>query len=209
MDIEYKGANCVVITTKKGVAVTDPKLSLVGLKDYSGKFEVQLATQPEFAVEGREGLTVNGPGEYETENFSIRAAAAQRHIDTPDQPKGATVIRIATTEVAIAVVGHITGDLSEEDLEALGIVDIVIIPVGGNGYTLDAHGAIKLIRQLDPRIVIPVHYDDPALKYEVPQAELEPFLKELGAVHETTPKLRLKGGAMPEALTVYEITRTS
>ncbi|PLS80619.1 Zn-dependent hydrolase [Candidatus Saccharibacteria bacterium] len=211
MDIEYKGANCITLSTKQATVAVDPNVALVGLKNPTGKMTVQVATQEEFAVEPEAGvLKVSGPGEYELEaGVSIVGIAAQRHIDTTNDGKKATVYRVEIGDISVAVVGHITGQLSGTQLEALGVIDVLVVPVGNSGYTLDAHEAIAIVRQVDPKVIIPTHYADDAAKYEVPQAELEPFLKELGATHETVAKLKLKAGQLPETLTVYEITRTS
>jgi len=206
MDIEYKGANCVVISSKQVTLVVDPKLSEVGLKDILPKDAVVVATQTDFSIPNDE-VSIDQPGEYEVKNISIAGVGAQRHIDTSG--KLATMYRIATSDFAIAVVGHVATPLSEEQLEALGVVDVAIVPVGGSGYTLDAHQAVTLVRQLSPKIVIPVHYADAAINYEVPQMELEPFVKELGAPVEQMSKLKLKSGALPEVLTLFEIQRTS
>lgn len=209
MDIEFKGANCVVINTKKGTVVVDPKLSLVGLKDYSGKMTVQLLTQSEFGVANDNVIVMDGPGEYEVQDVSLRGIAAQRQIDTPEDGKKTTIYRLESSEISVAIVGHVAGPLAEDQLEALGIIDVLIIPVGNSGYTLDAHGAVQVVRQVEPKIVIPTYYADNSLKFEVPPAELDPFLKELSATAEETPKLKLKPGTLPETLTVYKIARTS
>lgn len=206
MDIEYKGANCIVISTKQATLVIDPKLSEVGLKDVLPKDAVVVATQSSFSVPNDE-VAVDQPGEYEVKNISITGVGAQRHIDTTG--KAATMYRIATSDFAVAVVGHVATPLTEEQLEALGVVDVAIVPIGGSGYTLDSHQAVSVARQLDPKIVIPTHYADKAITYEVPQMELEPFIKECGAPVEQTTKLKLKAGALPETLTVYELQRTS
>jgi hypothetical protein len=163
-DIEYKGANGVVITTKKTTAVIDPKLSLVGLKDLTVKGAVEIATEPRFAVNGQDAqLSVEGPGEYELGDFSIRGVSATRHVDTESDEKIATAYRIEVGDVRIAVLGNIAPNLSEDQLESLGVVDILIIPVGGGGYTLDATSASSLVRQIDPKVVIPIHYADSAI----------------------------------------------
>jgi L-ascorbate metabolism protein UlaG (beta-lactamase superfamily) len=210
MEIEYKGANCIIIKTKQSLIAVDPNLSAMGLKDQVGKAAVQVVTQPEFGVTGAEALMLDGPGEYEVSNVSIKGVPAQRHIDTPDMGKKATMYRFDAGDITLAVIGHVNGPLTEEQLEELGLIDVAVVPVGGNGYTLDAHGAVQVIRQLDPKIVIPTHFADDATKYEVPQASLEDFVKELGAtVGEETAKLKLKGGALPETLTLYVLSRTS
>lgn len=207
MEIEYKGANCVVITTKKATLTIDPRLSLVGLKDITPKDAIVLATQSEFGVKN-DAVAIDQPGEYEVSNITVVGVPAKRTIDHEDIQR-ATMYRIVTSDVSIAIIGHVATPLSEEQLEGLGVVDVVIIPVGGNGYTLDAHQAVAAVRQLDPKVVIPTHYDDSAVKYEVPQMELEPFIKELGAEHVVLPKWKVKNGIIPDVLQVIELTRTA
>lgn len=209
MEIEYKGANCIVITAKRGNIIIDPKLSQAGLKDYAGKATVQLATQDELSIDRPDTLLLSGPGEYEIEGMSIKGIAAQRHMDTPDQGVLSTIYKLDSGDISIAIIGHIAGQLNESQLEALGVTDVLILPVGGNGYTLDAHAAVQIVRQVEPKIVVPTHYADKALAYEVPQAGLEVFSKELGATPEPVAKLKLKAGSLPEVLTVYELARTS
>lgn len=192
-EIEYKGANCVVINTKKAKLVVDPKLSLVGLKDYPVKNCVQLVTEDRFMIDSPDTIiNINGPGEYGVSDFDIKGIAAQRHIDEPTAKKLSTLYRIEINDSRIGVLGNIYEDLSDDQLEELGVVDILIIPVGGNGYTLDAVGAASLVRSISPKVVIPVHYQDKKIKYEVPQGELELFTKELGVDFETMAKYKSK-----------------
>lgn len=210
-EIEYKGGNGVVLSTKKATIVADPKLSLVGLKDLAVKDTIEVATEARFAINSDDArLVIEGPGEYGIADFDIRGIAAQRHLDAASEPKISTIYRIETGEFRIGLIGNIYEKLSEEQLEALGIIDIAIIPVGGGGYTLDPEGAAALVRSIDPKIVVPVHYNDSGLKYEVPQAELEEFVKVLGVpTEEVTGKLKLKNAAaLPQTLTVYTLARS-
>ena len=207
MDIEYKGANCIVITTKKATVVIDPKLSGVGLKDVVPKNAVVIATQADLLAHGDDAVVIDRPGEYEVRDVSISGVAAERMIDH-DKSQAATMYRLTVGDVRFAVVGHVAAPLTDEQLETLGVVDVAIVPVGGSGYTLDAHHAVSVVRQIDPKAVIPTHYADKALSYEVPQMDLEPFVKELGAPQtETTPKWKLK--TLPEILTLVELERTA
>lgn len=209
-EVEYKGANCVVISSKKASIITDPKLSLVGLKDANVKDAIELATEARFAINSDDAkLVLEGPGEYGVADFDIRGIAAQRHLDSEADPKASTMYRIESGDIRAAVIGNIYEKLSEEQLEELGIIDVLIIPVGGSGYTLDATGAATITRQIDPKIVVPVHYADAALNYEVPQSEVDVFLSELGAPVEETGKLKLKNSAaLPQVLTVYKLARS-
>lgn len=209
-DIEYKGGNTVVFTTKKTTLVMDPKTSIVGLKDTIAKDAVEVATESRFSLDSKDALlAIEGPGEYEIGDFSIRGVSASRHIDTGDGEKLATIYRIEVGEVRIAFLGNIAPKLTEDQLEKIGVIDILILPVGGGGYTLDATSAATLVRQIDPKVVIPLHYADDAVKYEVPQDTLETFTKELGAPVETVAKYKIKAVSMlPLTLTVVEVTRS-
>lgn len=209
-DIEYKGANCVIVSTKKSSLVIDPKLSVVGLKDVSVKDAVELATEERFALNSENAkLVIESPGEYGIGEFDIRGIAAQRHIDTESEPLRSTMYRIEVGDIRIAVVGNIYEKLSDEQLEGLGVIDILVVPIGGNGYTLDATAASGLARQIDPKVVIPVHYADSGIKYEVPQENLDVFTKELGAPVEETAKYKVKQtGSLPQVMTVVAISRS-
>jgi len=209
-DIEYKGANCVVISTKKSKLIIDPKLSLVGLKDLSVKDAVELATEERFIVNDTEAMIIlEGPGEYGVAEFDITGIAARRHLDSESENKISTMYRVEIGEIRIGIIGNIYEKLSDEQLEQLGVLDILILPVGGNGYTLDATGAASLVGMIDPKIVIPVHYADSSLKYEVPQNELKSFISELGAPVETVSKYKFKQLPIaPATLSVVEITRS-
>ncbi len=209
LDIEYKGANGLILATKGTAVVVDPKLSVVGLKDLKVDNAVELATEGRFLVDtGETRLVIEGPGEYEIGDFSIYGTAASRHLDTSDDEKRSTIYRLEVGEIRIALLGNIAPKLTEDQLEALGVVDLLILPVGGGGYTLDATSAAVITRQIDPKVVIPVHYADPAVQYEVPQDALEVFTKELGAPVETTSKYKVKSAAsLPATLTVVEVSR--
>lgn len=210
-DVEYKGGNAVMFTTKKQRIVVDPALSVVGLKDMAVKGEVVVATEHRFVVETTtKSVCFDGPGEYEIGDVSLRGVSARRHIDTEADGLRSTLYRMTIGEVRMAIIGNIASTLNESQLEAIGVVDIVVLPVGGGGYTLDATAAAAMVRQLEPRVVIPVHYADTALQYEVPQDSLEVFVKELGApVLEAGAKWKVKGASsLPEQMTVVAIGRS-
>lgn len=209
-EIEYKGANSVVISTKKTKLITDPKLSIVGLKDVSTIDAVELATEERFAVNNPGSLLViDGPGEYGVGCFHISGFSARRSLDTEKDPLMSTIYRVEVLDSRIGIIGNVYEELSDEQLEKLGVIDILIIPVGGNGYTLDAKGASELVKQISPKIVIPVHYSDENLKYEVPQSSLKLFIDELEVPVEKMSKFKSKqtAGSEVNSLTLVELTR--
>lgn len=208
MEIEYKGASAVTIKTNQAIVSVDPMLSIVGLKDLKVEGAVEIVTEPRFAVHGGEKILISGPGEYEVSSVAIKGIAAQRQLD--ESGTNTTIYSLVAAGFRIGVIGHISEKLSDDQLESLGIIDILIIPVGGSGYTLDSHGAVKLIRQISPKVVIPTHYADSGVTYEVPQNELELFTKELAATsHDVLDKYKVKAGAsLPEVLTLIELKRS-
>lgn len=209
MEIEYKGANCIVIKTKNTTLAVDTALSVDGGKDVALKQGVYLATQPRLSQgeTGETTLRFDGPGEYEVDNLSIRGVQTRVYSDSEADGNRATMYRIDNGDVRVGVLGHVATPLSEDQLEALGVVDILVVPVGGGGFTLDSHQAAQVVRQISPKLVIPTHYADKQLSYEVPQEALEPFLKELSSPHETLPKLKLKSAPAQEALSVVVLER--
>lgn len=208
-EIEYKGANAVVISTKKTTLVFDPKLSLVGQKDVSVKDKVEVITEERFGIDGGEKILFEYPGDYEIGDFSIKGIAARRHIDEADAAQLSTIYRVEVADCRIAVLGNIAPGISEDQLEELGVIDVLILPVGGNGYTLDATSAAAISRKVDPKAVIPVHYADSSLSYEVPQDDRDVFIKEFGAPVEDVPKYKIKSNAaLPAVTTIIALTRS-
>ena len=207
MEFEYKGGNCVVISSKQGLVVVDGKLSMLGLDDIQPKNAIEISTQHGFSAGGGRVL-VDMPGEYEVSDISVLGIAARRMIVFDDSLK-TTLYKLAFPDVSVAIIGHAATPLLDEQLESLGVIEVLILPVGGGGYTLDAHQAVDLVHKINPKVIIPTHYADSHTKYEVQQDSLQPFIDKLGAVHEVMSKWKTKNGAMPELQTVIELTRTS
>ena len=88
--------------------------------------------------------------------------------------------RIQAGDTTLLVTGHIAADLTESQLERIGMVDVMVVPVGGHGYTLDPIGALKVIKAVEPKLAVPTYYADKALKFEVPATDLASALHDLG-----------------------------
>lgn len=193
MEIQFYGANCVRLSTKKATVVID---DLEGTVTKAG--DIALFTGTHQPPKADVKLYIDQPGEYEVSDISIQGVAARAHIDEADS-NNATVFKIVSGDIRIAAVGHIYPELSDQQLETIGMVDVLLVPVGGHGYTLDAVGASHIIKEIEPKVVIPTHYADKAIKYEVPQASLEDALKELAMEpKETVAKLKLKSGELSD-----------
>lgn len=199
MEVQYFGANCIRLATKKAVIVVDDNLAELGQKTITKSGDIALFTGPHGVPTAEVKLLFDQPGEYEVSDISVQGIPTRSHIDEEGK-HSATMFKLAGEDIRIAVLGHVYPDLNDEQLEALGMVDVLFVPVGGMGFTLDSIGALKLIKKIEPKIVIPTHYADQGLNYPVPQQSLEEALKELAMeAHEPVAKLKLKPGEFTDA----------
>lgn len=191
MDIQFYGANCIIINTKQIRLVIDDNLESLGAKSVVRDGDVCLFTSAHDPV-AKAKMTIDLPGEYEVSGVSIHGIQTRAHIDTETERNG-VMYKITVGDTRILITGHIYPVLSEAKLEDIGLVDVMVVPVGGNGYTLDPTGALQVIKQVEPKIVIPTHYADSALNYEVPQQSFQDAVTALGMEpKETIKKFQFK-----------------
>ncbi len=191
MDIQFYGANCLVFSTRGVRVVIDDTLSDQGGKSVLKPGDIALYTAAHGDPQVDTKLTIDQPGEFEVSDVSIYGIQARAHMDEVGR-RTATMYKLHTKELNIFVPGHIYPELTDEQLETIGMVDVMFIPVGGNGYTLDPVGALKIIRKIEPKVIVPTHYDD-GLNYPVPQQTLQQALTGLSMEpKETVSKLKLK-----------------
>lgn len=206
MEIQYYGANCVRINTKKATVVVDDNLEKLGLKSITKEDDISLRTHSGVPA-GKADFSADIPGEYEVGDAVIHGIAVRSHMDEKGK-NSATIFSITSGDTTVAVIGHIHPELSDEQVEQLGHIDVAIVPVGGNGYTLDGAGALSVIKKIDPRAVIPTHFADKSLKYEVPQVELADAIKTLAMEPaETTTKYKPKISEMTDATVLIVLER--
>lgn len=202
MEIEFYGANCFRVKTKEANVVVDDTLVSQGAKSIIKKDDVALFTQKSLAVDkvtSEARLVLDGPGEYEVGDVTVRGIQARAHMDEKDAQKSAVVYQMLYDGMTVTFLGHVHPDIVDEVIEMAGGTDVLVLPVGGNGYTLDAVGATGLIKKIEPDVVIPSYYADSGLVFDVPAAPLEDFLKTSG----------LKLGENEEEQTSYKLKRLS
>lgn len=198
MDIQFYGANCLVFSTKGVRVVVDDNLADLGGKSVTKPGDIVIFTGPHGHPKVETKINVDGPGEYEVSDVSIYGIPARAHMDEPGQHT-ATMYKLITKELSIFIPGHIYPDLTDDQLEAIGMVDVMAVPVGGNGYTLDPVGALKVIKKIEPKLIIPTHFDAKGLNYTVPQQDLAHVLHEMSMEpKETVQKLRVKDSDLPD-----------
>lgn len=147
---------------------------------------------------------VSGPGEYEVKGVTV-VGVPTFHDNKNGAERGKnTVYKITVDDVHLCHLGDLGHKLSDKELDQIGDVDILFLPVGGV-YTIDAKTAAEVVAQLEPRIVIPMHYKRSDNPEEVvgQLAPLSNFLKEIGAESTTPqPKLVTSKDKLPETTTV-------
>jgi L-ascorbate metabolism protein UlaG (beta-lactamase superfamily) len=207
MDIQFYGANCIVLSNKHARIVIDDNLNDIGGKSVSKEGDVVLFTGAHVEPATNPKISIDHPGEYEVSGVSIFGISARAHMDE-EKARSATMYKLLMEDLSVLVAGHIYPELSDAQLEAIGMIDVLFVPVGGNGYTLDGVGALKLIKKIEPKLVIPTHYDDPELAFSVPAQTLEQGLKALAMEpKETVNKMRLKTTDLAETTQLIVVQR--
>jgi L-ascorbate metabolism protein UlaG (beta-lactamase superfamily) len=207
VELTYYGGNCLRLSAKKAQIVVDDNLAQLGLKTVTKPGDISLRTNKALPEHPDTVFRAEMPGEYEIAGVVIHGIAARAHMDE-EGIKNAVIYTVQADDSKVAIIGHIYPELSEDQLEAIGLVDAVVVPVGGHGYTLDGAGALNIIKQIEPKIIIPTHYADKAIRYEVPPAELADALKNLGMeTSETTGKYKIKPADLSDTTRLIVLER--
>mgnify|MGYP001601107485 CR=1 FL=1 len=136
-----------------------------------------------------ESFLINTPGEYEKKGIAIRGISSY-HDKTEGKERGLNTIYVIKAEdMTICHLGDLGQEkLDEKQVDDIGDIDILLVPVGGN-YTINYKEAIGVIGQIEPKIIIPMHYKIKDLKIGLDGPEK--FVKELGLTPE---KISARGG---------------
>ena len=200
MEVKWLGHSCFRLKGKSTIVVTDPYSPDTGYT--LGKVNADIVTVSHQhpghnnteAVSGTHRI-VQGPGEYEIGEVIIIGIAAF-HDDKKGAVRGKnTAYLMEIDEISVCHLGDIGHQLTDSEVEELGVVDVLLVPVGGKS-TIDASTAAQVVRQLDPKIVIPMHFQTPDHKGDL--APVEKFLKEMGKDDiEPQPKLTISRTNLP------------
>lgn len=201
MDIVWYGHSCFRIADRGQVSiVTDPYDKILGYEIPRLKGDIVTISHDApghnylAAVKGYEHV-ISGPGEYEIGGVFIIGVAT--FDQTQEQPRRNVVYVFDYNNLIIAHMGDLDHVPNQSMIDALGAIDIALIPVGG-GSSLSSSQAAEVVSLLEPSIVVPMHYRTDALQ----GLELDPvdrFLKEMGinTIQEESI-LRISSGSLPE-----------
>ena len=193
MVISYMGGECFKITQGNLTLALNPPSkdsSLKASKFGSDIVLISLDNEDFNGVENasfgdREPFVIQGPGEYEVKEVAVRGFGSQ---STYGGDKGInTIYSISLEGMNLCFLGALdTVDIPAAAKQALDDIDILFVPVGGDGV-LDHAAAYKLAVQLEPKAIIPMHYGDIGGK-----DALKLFLKEAGEATQPIEKLTVK-----------------
>ena len=191
MEVTWLGHSCFCIKGKEKVIVTDPchqdldyplnhlHADIVTISHFHPRHSCieSMADNPK---------QVKDPGEYEIGKVFVTGIATFHDDEKGERKGGNTVYVIEVDGISLCHLGDLGHHLSSHLLEEIGSIDVLFLPVGEIS-TIPVDIGVEIVKQLNPSIVIPMHYKTPAC------SDLEPvdkFLRRMG-IHEAEPKAKL------------------
>lgn len=204
MYITYFGHSCFKLQDKTGsdavTVVTDPFDKAVGIKVLSCEADIVTVSHDHHdhnnisALRGKP-LVIDCAGEYDVKGIGIEGVESY-HDEKEGAERGLNIIyRISMDDISIVHLGDVGHTLSPKQLDRLAGCDVLLIPVGGK-YSLDSKKAVEVVSQLEPRIVIPMHYKAGESKMDIDG--VDKFVKELGLSPRKEEKLKISKKELPQ-----------
>lgn len=210
MKIQWLGHACFLITTSGGKKImTDPFDSSVGLAEPAVPADIVTVSHQHFdhnavGVVPGNPVVVQEAGERKIDTITFTGIPSYHDQAGGRQRGNNTIFLIEADGLKICHLGDLGHVLEEEQKSRLSGVDVLMVPVGGT-YTIDAAEAARVVEQISPRYVIPMHFKTEAL--QLPIAPVEPFLKHFPA-HTRSKELVVTADSLPaeQQVVVLEIT---
>lgn len=200
MDIYPLGHSSFRIKGKNATIVTDPfDPKMVGLKfpkvetcdivtvshahsDHNFLESLGLDTPENLTGRVGETFVACGPGEYDVKGVTIIGVPTFHDGKAGEERGNNIVFKFAIDEVNICHLGDLGHKLTDAQVGQIGDVDILLVPVGGS-YTIDAKIAAEVVAQIEPFVVIPMHYNRSGLEAKLAEKleGVDKFLKEMGS----------------------------
>ncbi|MEI6288701.1 MAG: MBL fold metallo-hydrolase [bacterium] len=205
MIIQWLGQSCFKFQTKNNdqeiTVITDPysdsdkrKMSKVQVDIVTISHDHQDHNNLD-AIKNDDVFVINVPGEYETKGVFV-FGIPDWHDDKEGKERGQnTLYKFNIEDMDVLHLGDLGRVLPDEQIERIGNVDVLLIPVGGT-YTIDAKTAVKVMSQLEPKIVIPMHYKLPG-QTDSKLASVDEFIKLSGLTAENMDKLKILKKDLP------------
>ena len=203
MEIVWYGHSCFRLTERNmATVVTDPyDHNAAGYEPLKLKADIVTVSHEApghnyvSAVKGKMRV-ITGPGEYEMGGVFITAVQTNGHSKRTDEEPRNTLYVFDYDGITVAHLGDLRRVPTQMEIEALGTVNVALVPVGGGGG-LSAAKAAEVVSVIEPGIVVPMHYGTPDSLIKL--APLSKFLKEMGLGSvDAVNSLKLSRGSMPE-----------
>jgi L-ascorbate metabolism protein UlaG (beta-lactamase superfamily) len=201
LDVTWLGHGCFRLRGRGAAVVTDPYPPAIGLKLARMDAEVLTVSHDHdnhsYTQVVRDGAyEIHGPGEYEVAGVSVIGVPTYHDAEKGKKEGRNTVYLIEIDDVRVCHLGDLGHKLDDSEAEAVASPDVLLVPVGGR-TTISAAQAAEVVRQLEPRYVVPMHYAIPGLKVELDT--IDRFLKEMGVTSsEPQPKLSVQKSSVAE-----------
>lgn len=202
MVISWYGQSCFKLVSGSQSLIIDPFEKSIGLTPPTGEAQLVLSTHNHSdhnnitSIKGSP-FVIDGPGEYEYQGVRVHGIRSY-HDDKKGVDRGANTIFVIRMEgLRVVHVGDLgQTELTDKQVESIGSVDVLMVPVGGQ-FTINGSEAPAIVNQIEPRVVIPMHYDLPGLKVKLDGVDV--FLKEMGVKDiEPQDKLTIKKAPIAE-----------
>ncbi len=175
MVISWFGLSSFKISSGPLTVITDPFSKSAGPTPPRGQTDIVIISNSSSdlynnreSVGDEKTFVVDSPGEYDVKGLFIRGVAGT----------GATIYSIRMEDMRIGFLGSLKEkQLTDQQLVEIGEIDVLFVPVGGK-IVCDAEEAVTIVNQIEPRFVIPMHYQHAGLKIGLDK--VDQFLKEIG-----------------------------
>ena len=193
IDISWLGHSCFIIKGRDATILTDPYDESIGYSLGKPTANIVTCSHPHPGhgfTSGVDGVAkvVRGPGEYEICGVLITGISTFHDTEGGAERGKNTAYLIEMDEVTLCHLGDLGHPLSSGQVEDMSSVEVLLVPVGGVS-TIDAATAAETVRQLQPRIVIPMHFQTEALRFKLDP--VDSFLKEMGIKANLAAQRRL------------------
>jgi L-ascorbate metabolism protein UlaG (beta-lactamase superfamily) len=211
MKIRWYGHACFLFTSKDGIKVlTDPFDNSVGYPIPDVEPNIVTTSHEHFdhnAVNLLKGKFTTLKGKVEKEELGIKIKSiSSYHDESLGSKRGENYIFVFTIdEITIAHLGDLGHILTKEDVEKLGKIDILCIPVGGI-YTVDAKQAVEIVEKVNPKIVIPMHYKTSHLKFDLAPVDNFLSLIKYPIKRFSEKEIEITKETLPESTEVWVLT---
>lgn len=213
VEITYLGHASFRLKGKAAIVVTDP------YDEKAGKFPKDVTTDIVTVSHNHfdhnntkifaSSFVVDGPGEYEIKGVSVVGVHTWHDDKNGAERGGNTVYIVEVDSLRIAHLGDLGHKLGQPQLDEMGPIDVVMVPVGG-AFTIDAKTAAEVVKQVDPWVVIPMHYQQEGLDKNTfgELAEVGDFLKEMGKGEiQPVAKYAITADKLPSEMQVVVLER--